>query len=157
MTTLAGDAEGFIERMRAHGHHCIALTRAQADAEIAREEARAAQRPRMTPEQRAAYCRRERELLRAVFAALRPALQARIPSARIVFGWSPTGRPPPWQAVPIEPGELPIVFRPLPPPFVGFAAVVVRVEDVPAPQLDAAAKDRIALALADALLAQEGL
>ncbi len=78
---------------------------------------------------------------------------------RIIRSWSRNATPLPreWGGVPIVDGERPIVCAMLPQPFVGYVFVIARADDLRRPHLDAAAKDRIASALADALLALEGL
>jgi len=78
---------------------------------------------------------------------------------RFIRSWSLNTKPLPreWGGVPVEVGERPIVCAILPQPFVGYVFVVARPDDLPRPHLDAATKDRIASALADALLALEGL
>lgn len=82
------------------------------------------------------------------------ALRGRV---RIVRGWCPHGEPlPPDWAIPIESGEVPIALAQLPAPFVGFVALVARVADLPRPRLDDRERERIATALADALLQEVG-
>jgi hypothetical protein len=78
-----------------------------------------------------------------------------VPGARVVRGWSPNGTPLPREwGVPIERDEAPIAFAMLGQPWVGYVSIVARAADLPRPRLDGAARDRIASALADAVLAE---
>jgi len=65
------------------------------------------------------------------------------------------GRPLPsdW-AIPIVPGEVVVACAPLRPPLSGVAALVVRGAVLPQPKLDMLQRERIARALAEALLAE---
>jgi hypothetical protein len=65
------------------------------------------------------------------------------------------GRPLPsdW-AIPILPGEVVVACAPLRPPLSGVAALVVRGAVLPRPKLDVPQRERIARALADAVLAE---
>jgi hypothetical protein len=100
----------------------------------------------------------------AVAQALRPALRqlsfnlreavlnGRV---RLVAIHTIDGRPLPrsW-AIPVQRGEIVLACAAMAPPFAGVAALVARASELPAPHLDAAARERIADALAEALLAE---
>jgi hypothetical protein len=153
----ADEVTAFLQRMRVNGRECVAITRAEADAEIAREEARMTLRPRVMTESHAAHVRRERELLLAIVGALHPHRDRRIPSARIVIGrYLHCDKMPTDWAVPVESGEVPIALARLPEPHVGFASLIVRVTDLPRPQPSDAERTRIAERLTDALLQEVG-
>ena len=57
-------------------------------------------------------------------------------------------------AIPILPGEVVVACAPLSPPLTGIAALVVRGAILPRPKLDVPQRERIARALAEALLAE---
>ena len=57
-------------------------------------------------------------------------------------------------AIPILPGEVVVACAPLSPPLTGIAALVVRGAILPRPALDVPQRERIARALAEALLAE---
>ena len=57
-------------------------------------------------------------------------------------------------AIPILPGEVVVACAPLSPPMSGIAALVVRGAILPRPKLDVPQRERIARALAEALLAE---
>jgi hypothetical protein len=57
-------------------------------------------------------------------------------------------------AIPILPGEVVVACAPLRPPLSGVAALVVRGAVLPQPKPDVLQRERIARALADALLAE---
>jgi hypothetical protein len=84
---------------------------------------------------------------------LRAAVRARL--VRLLAVHTVDGRPLPsdW-AVPILPGEVVVACAPLRSPLSGIAALVVRGAVLPRPQLDLPQRERIARALADALLAE---
>jgi hypothetical protein len=84
---------------------------------------------------------------------LRAAVDAH--DARFVALHTTDGGPLPrdW-AIPIVLGEVVAACAPLGVPFSGVAAIVVRGSMLPRPKLDDAARDRIACALADMLLAE---
>ena len=128
--------------LSAHGVTSEVLTQRQFVAEITERE--------RTP-------RNDVELTRACIEALRGrGVQfPSVPGARVVRGWSPNGTPPPpeW-GVPIVRGEAPIAFAMLGQPWVGYVSIVARAADLPRPGLDGAARDRIASALVDAVLAE---
>lgn len=65
------------------------------------------------------------------------------------------GRPLPrdW-AIPLVEGEVVAACAPLEPPFVGAAALIVRLEDLPKPKLTADAREHIARALAETMLTE---
>jgi hypothetical protein len=73
---------------------------------------------------------------------------------RLVVLHTVDGQPLPadW-AIPIVVGEVVVACATLKPPLSGVAALIVRCSLLPRPKLDEAARDRIAHALADALLA----
>jgi hypothetical protein len=56
-------------------------------------------------------------------------------------------------AIPLRDSEAVVACAPLPPPFVGVAAIVARLADLPRAKLDDALRERIAEALADGILA----
>ena len=109
--------------------------------------------------------REPQELTGAVVQALGPAvarglgfdLQAAIRARRVRLLALHTvdGRPLPsdW-AIPILPGEVVVACAPLRSPLSGVAALVVRGAVLPRPKLDLPERERIARALADALLAE---
>ena len=106
-----------------------------------------------------------RELTGAVLQALAPAiarglgfdLQAavRARAVRLLALHTVDRRPLPsdW-AIPILPGEVVVACAPLRSPLTGVAALVVRGAVLPRPKLDLPERERIARALADALLAE---
>jgi hypothetical protein len=57
-------------------------------------------------------------------------------------------------AIPVQCDEVVVACAPLPRPLVGMAAIVVAAPHLPPPDFDDAERDRIATALADALLAE---
>jgi hypothetical protein len=101
---------------------------------------------------------------RAVARALRPRLASglgfdlaaavRAGHVRVVAIHTLDGRPRPsdW-AVPVVEGEVVVACAPLEQPFSGVAALVVTMRALPAPRMEDATRDRIARALAAALLA----
>jgi hypothetical protein len=142
----------FVERMQAAGRQCVAVAQAHVDAQMVREEVRLAHRSRPISGRQAGLDR-QRRLLHATAAALRPYLGERLPSARIIVGEYLRHRtiPTDW-AIPVEPCEMPIATAPLPKPLVGFASILVRVGDLDTPAPGDEERDRIADALVDALL-----
>ncbi|MGD0530511.1 MAG: hypothetical protein ABSE49_35585 [Polyangiaceae bacterium] len=94
-----------------------------------------------------------RPALRHLSIDLRAAIVAR--RVRLVAIHTTDGRAMPrsW-AVPLHRGEVVLALAALASPFAGVAALIVRASDLPAPSLDAAARERLADALADALLAE---
>jgi hypothetical protein len=56
-------------------------------------------------------------------------------------------------AIPLRDSEAVVACAPLPPPFVGVAAVVARLAELPRAKLDDELSERIAQALADGILA----
>lgn len=122
-------------------YQCELLTQAEMTAEIAALERRQRDDPALT---------------RASIEALRRS-GARLPSVplRLKRAWSPNGWPLPkeWDAVPLDPGEAAVAFARLPAPYVGFVALTADAATLPRSiLLDAAAKEKIATVLADALL-----
>jgi hypothetical protein len=105
------------------------------------------------------------ELTGAVLQALRPAIArglgfdlhaaVRAREVRLLALHTVDGRPLPsdW-AIPILPGEVVVACAPLSSPLSGVAALVVRGAVLPRPKLDLPERERIARALADALLAE---
>jgi hypothetical protein len=108
--------------------------------------------------------RAPQELSGAVVQALGPAIArglgfdlraaVRERHVRLLAVYTVDGRPLPsdW-AVPILPNEVVLACAPLRSPLSGVAALVVRGAVLPRPKLDAPERERIARALADALLA----
>ena len=84
---------------------------------------------------------------------LQAAVRARL--VRLLALHTVDGRPLPsdW-AIPILPGEVVVACAPLRSPLSGVAALVVRGALLPRPKLDVPERERIARALADALLAE---
>jgi hypothetical protein len=105
------------------------------------------------------------ELTGAVVQALAPAITrglgfdleaaVRARLVRLLALHTVDGRPLPsdW-AIPILPGEVVVACAPLRSPLSGVAALVVRGAVLPRPKLDLPQRERIARALADALLAE---
>jgi hypothetical protein len=105
------------------------------------------------------------ELTGAVVRALGPAVSrglgfdlyaaVRARHVRLLALHALDGRPLPsdW-AIPILPGEVVVACAPLRPPLSGVAALVVRGAVLPRPKVDLQERERIARALADALLAE---
>ena len=104
------------------------------------------------------------DLGRVVARALRPrvahGLGFDLPAAvragqvRVVAQHTLDGAPLPsdW-AIPVVAGEVVVACAPLGPPFSGVAALIVAMRALPSPKRDDAARERIARALAAALLA----
>jgi hypothetical protein len=109
--------------------------------------------------------REPQELTGAVLQALAPAIArglgfdlhaaVRARYVRLLALHTLDGRPLPsdW-AIPILPGEVVVACAPLRPPRSGVAALVVRGAVLSRPKLDLPERERIARALADALLAE---
>jgi hypothetical protein len=84
---------------------------------------------------------------------LRAAVDAR--RVRLVAIHTIDGRPLPrdW-AIPLLRSEVVVACAPLVSPFVGVAALVAKVAVLPKPKVDAATRERISVALADAIFAE---
>ena len=121
--------------------------------------------PKAVDPNHTAGLREPQELTGAVVQALGPAvvrglgfdLRAAIRGrhVRLLALHTVDGRPLPsdW-AIPILPGEVVVACAPLRSPLSGVAALVVRGAVLPRPKLDLPERERIAQALADALLAE---
>lgn len=121
--------------------------------------------PTVAEPSRAQRPRDPQEMTGAVVQALAPAiarglgfdLQAAVRArlVRLLALHTVDGRPLPsdW-AIPILPGEVVVACAPLRSPLSGVAALVVRGAVLPRPKLDSPQRERIARALADALLAE---
>lgn len=125
-------------------HACQVLSQAEMAAEIAALERSQRDDPALT---------------QACVQALRRS-GVRLPPVplRVVRAWSPNGYPVPkeWDGVPLGPGEVAVAFARLPAPYVGFVALTADAAALPKAALDVAAKERVAQALADALLEETG-
>ena len=121
--------------------------------------------PRVSDLSRPEGLRTPQELTGAVAQALGPAvargfgfdLRAAVRGGhvRLLALHTVNGQPLPsdW-AIPILPGEVVVACAPLRSPLAGVAALVVRAGVLPRPKLDLPERERIARALADALLAE---